>query len=82
MATQTIEEFFTAKILVIPAYQRDYAWTTGNIDDLFEELTQRLAAQNSNANPAFSKDAILARSAELARFSVKKWPLTEADLAE
>lgn len=34
------------------------------------------------ANPAFSKDAILARSIEIARFSVKKWPLTETDLAE
>jgi len=46
------------------------------------KLIQALAAKNANANPAFSKDAILARSIELARFSVKKWPLTEADLAE
>lgn len=43
------------------------------------KLVQRLAAQNSSTNPAFSKDAILARSAELAKFSVKKWALTEAD---
>lgn len=34
------------------------------------------------ANPAFSKGAILAHIIEIARFSVKKWPLTEADLAE
>lgn len=34
------------------------------------------------ANPAFSNDAILACVIEIARFSVKKWPLTEADLAE
>lgn len=46
------------------------------------KLVQRLAAQNANTNPAFSKDAILARSAELAKFSVRKWPLSEADLAE
>jgi hypothetical protein len=46
------------------------------------KLIQGLAAKNANANPAFSKDAINARSAELARFAVKKWPLTEADLAE
>ena len=153
MATQTIEQFFTGKTLEIPAIQRDYAWTTSNIDDLFEDIVEAmelgggpylgtfilsptgkmapvrvvdgqqrlttltmlldalvdavdelpikkhyrstyithpvygpkftiLTAKNASANPAFSKDAILARSIEIAKFSVKKWPLTEADLAE
>lgn len=42
MGTQTIEQFFTGKSLVIPAYQRDYAWTTSNIDDLFEDIEEAM----------------------------------------
>lgn len=42
MAMQTIEQFFTGKTLVIPAYHRDYAWATGNIDDLFEALEEAM----------------------------------------
>lgn len=42
MATQTIEQFFTGKTLEIPAYQRDYAWTTNNIDDLFEDIEEAM----------------------------------------
>lgn len=42
MGTQTIEQFFTGKTLVIPAYQRDYAWTTSNIDDLFEDIEEAM----------------------------------------
>ncbi|RRW40028.1 DUF262 domain-containing protein [Pseudomonas luteola] len=42
MATQTIEQFFTGKTLEIPGYQRDYAWTTGNIDDLFEDIEEAM----------------------------------------
>lgn len=42
MATQTIEQFFTGKTLEIPAYQRDYAWTTSNIDDLFEDIEEAM----------------------------------------
>ena len=42
MSTQTIEQFFTGKTLLIPAYQRDYAWTTDNIDDLFEDIEEAM----------------------------------------
>ncbi|WP_439860868.1 DUF262 domain-containing protein [Pseudomonas sp. MBLB4136] len=42
MATQTIEQFFTGKTLEIPAYQRDYAWSTSNIDDLFEDIEEAM----------------------------------------
>ncbi|WP_297498587.1 DUF262 domain-containing HNH endonuclease family protein [Ferrovum sp.] len=42
MATQTIEQFFTGKTLIIPAYQRDYAWATTNIDDLFEDIEETM----------------------------------------
>jgi len=42
LATQTIEQFFTGKTLEIPAYQRDYAWSTSNIDDLFEDIEEAM----------------------------------------
>jgi hypothetical protein len=42
MSTQTIEQFFTGKTLVIPEYQRDYAWNTNNIDDLFEDIEEAM----------------------------------------
>ena len=35
MSTKTVENFFTGKTLVIPNYQRDYAWTEENVNDLF-----------------------------------------------
>ena len=42
MSTKTIEQFFTGKTLEIPPYQRDYAWTTSNIDDLFDDLQEAM----------------------------------------
>lgn len=42
MSTKTIEEFFSGKILEIPPYQRDYAWTTSNIDDLFDDIQEAM----------------------------------------
>lgn len=42
MSTQTIEQFFTGKTFEIPAYQRDYAWSTSNIDDLFEDIEEAM----------------------------------------
>lgn len=42
MSTKTIEQFFTGKILEIPSYQRDYAWKTDNIDDLFEDILEAM----------------------------------------
>lgn len=41
MSTQTrMENFFTGKTLVIPSYQRDYAWRERNVDDLFDDLEE------------------------------------------
>ena len=40
--TTTIEQFFTGKSLVIPGYQRDYAWTERNADDLFSDVAEAL----------------------------------------
>ncbi|MDO8777984.1 MAG: DUF262 domain-containing HNH endonuclease family protein [Burkholderiaceae bacterium] len=48
MSTKTIEQFFTGKTLVIPGYQRDYAWTTRNVDDLFNDVEEALEAGGSH----------------------------------
>jgi uncharacterized protein with ParB-like and HNH nuclease domain len=42
MSTKTIEQFFTGKSLEIPPYQRDYAWLTVNVDDLFEDIQEAM----------------------------------------
>lgn len=44
MSTKTIEHFFTGKNLVIPSYQRDYAWRERNVDDLFADIEEALEA--------------------------------------
>lgn len=44
MSTQTIVNFFTGKTLVIPSYQRDYAWRESNVDDLFADIEEALEA--------------------------------------
>jgi len=43
-ASTTIENFFTGKTLIIPSYQRDYAWKERNIDDLFGDVEEALEA--------------------------------------
>lgn len=42
MSTKTIENFFTGKTLVIPSFQRDYAWRERNVEDLFDDLEEAL----------------------------------------
>lgn len=42
MSTKTIENLFTGKTLVIPSYQRDYAWRERNVDDLFDDVEEAL----------------------------------------
>jgi len=42
VSTQSLEQFFTGKTLFIPAYQRDYAWTRPNVDDLFEDIEEAM----------------------------------------
>ena len=48
MTTKTIEQFFTGKNLVIPGYQRDYAWTDRNVDDLFDDVAEALESGGSH----------------------------------
>lgn len=40
MERNTLEKFFTGKHFVIPSYQRDYAWTQQNIDDLLNDIPE------------------------------------------
>lgn len=42
MSKQTIETFFAGKNLVVPSYQRDYAWRQRNIDELFADVEEAL----------------------------------------
>ncbi|WP_341313760.1 DUF262 domain-containing protein [Paraburkholderia sp. IMGN_8] len=48
MSTKTIENFFTGKTLVIPSYQRDYAWRERNVDDLFDDVEEALEVGGSH----------------------------------
>jgi hypothetical protein len=42
MSKQTIETFFAGKNLVVPSYQRDYAWRERNIKELFSDVEEAL----------------------------------------
>ncbi len=48
MTTKTIEQFFTGKSLEIPPFQRDYAWDTGNVDDLFDDILEAMEMRDSH----------------------------------
>lgn len=48
MSTKTIENFFTGKTLVIPSYQRDYAWKERNVDDLFDDVEEALEVDSGH----------------------------------
>lgn len=48
MNKTTLENFFSAKYFKIPKYQRDYAWDTSNIDDLFNDVTESLETRTSH----------------------------------
>jgi uncharacterized protein with ParB-like and HNH nuclease domain len=44
----TLEVFFTDKFFAIPNYQRDYAWDTGNVDDLFDDILECIETQTNH----------------------------------
>ena len=67
MSKQTIETFFAGKNLVVPSYQRDYAWKQRNIDELFSDVEEALEvgghylgtfilSQRSSAEPVYVVD--------------------------
>ena len=48
MERNTLEKFFTGKSFVIPTYQRDYAWTKDNIDDLLDDIAETIETKTSH----------------------------------
>jgi hypothetical protein len=44
----TLEVFFTGKSFRIPTYQRDYAWDTGNVDDLLDDIIEAIETNTSH----------------------------------
>lgn len=44
----TLEVFFTGKFFRIPTYQRDYAWDTGNVDDLIDDIIEAIETNTSH----------------------------------
>jgi uncharacterized protein with ParB-like and HNH nuclease domain len=48
MDRNTLEKFFTGKYFVIPAYQRDYAWTEENITDLLSDIAESTETATSH----------------------------------
>ncbi|KHK57308.1 hypothetical protein PI87_08800 [Ralstonia sp. A12] len=66
MSTRTIEQFFTGKSLEIPPYQRDYAWSTTNVDDLFDDILEAMEMGGSHYLGTF----ILSAGATKDRFKV------------
>jgi hypothetical protein len=48
MSTITVENFFSGKTLVIPNYQRDYAWTEENVNDLFGDVEEALEVDSGH----------------------------------
>jgi hypothetical protein len=66
MPTQTLEQFLSGKSFAIPAYQRDYAWKSRNIDDLFDDITEALESRSTHYLGAF----ILSRATPDGRYRI------------
>jgi len=43
-----IQQFLVGKTFAIPTYQRDYAWTTEQVEDLFEDVAEAISTQSSH----------------------------------
>lgn len=48
MERYTLEKFFTGKTFIIPSYQRDYAWTRDNVDDLLNDIAETIETNTSH----------------------------------
>lgn len=66
MSTKTLNTFFSGKKLTVPNYQRDYAWTKENVDDLFDDIEEALSADGSHYLGTF----ILSRGETNGEFNV------------
>jgi hypothetical protein len=45
---QSLNQFFTGKILQVPKYQRSYAWEKENITELYEDIQEALDTNSSH----------------------------------
>jgi len=61
-----VEKFFAGKLFRVPNYQRDYAWDTDNVDDLFEDILESIETQTNHYIGTF----ILAAGAGESQFNV------------
>lgn len=43
-----LEKFFAGKFFRVPNYQRDYAWGTDNVDDLFEDILESIETKTNH----------------------------------
>lgn len=66
MTTKSIEQFYTGKTLEIPPYQRDYAWETSNVDQLFDDILEAMEVGGGHYLGTF----ILSAAASPDRFKV------------
>ena len=66
MPTQTLEQFLSGKAFAIPSYQRDYAWETRNIDELWEDIAESVESQSSHYLGTF----ILSRGTSDGRYNL------------
>ena len=48
MDRNTLEKFFTGKFFLIPSYQRDFAWTQQNLDDLLNDIDETIETKTSH----------------------------------
>lgn len=50
MNLQTLQQFFSGddKLLSIPHYQRDYAWSIPNVEDLFNDIQESIETETSH----------------------------------
>jgi uncharacterized protein with ParB-like and HNH nuclease domain len=53
MPTETLNRLFLDKLFIIPPYQRDYAWTERNIDELLEDLSEAIEGRTTHYIGAF-----------------------------
>lgn len=66
MQAVTFEQFLAGKSFSIPPYQRDYAWTRTNVDELFEDIVEALETHDAHYIGTF----ILSRSPTDTRFKI------------
>ncbi len=66
MEKTTLEKFFAGKNLVIPRYQRDYAWERANVDDLWNDIGETIAL----SSPHYLGTFILAKKRESDQYEI------------